>query len=233
MRRIAVFVIAAICATAVLWWMASGSPTTTEELSVQLDSTWPRVISLVLLLAVLGAGVIAGGPRLVEIGRALLVWGALAVVLIAVYSYRTDIERAGRTVLSSVVPGLAVTIQDGVTVTRSADGHFRIQGAVNGTPVTFLLDTGASLVLLTAEDASRAGIALEGTDFSLPVSTANGMTHVAPVSLDLVTVGSVEETHVVGAVAPAGSVPTSLLGMSFLSRLYRFEITGDRLVLQQ
>lgn len=233
MRRIAVFVIAAICATAVIWWMLSGTPTTTEELRVQLDTTWPRAISLILLLAVLGAGMIAGGPRLIEVGRALLVWGALAVVLIAVYSYRTDIERTGRTVLSSVVPGLAIPIQEGVTISRSADGHFRIKGAINGTPVTFLLDTGASLILLTAEDASRAGIAAAGTDFSLPVSTANGITHVAPVSLDLVTVGSVEETHVAAAVAPAGSVPTSLLGMSFLSRLYRFEITGDRLVMQQ
>lgn len=233
MRRIAIFVIVAICATAVIWWMVSGSPTTTEELRTQLDTTWPRTISLVLLLAVLGAGVIAGGPRLVEVGRAFLIWGVLALILIAVYSYRTDIERGGRHVLSSVIPGLAVPIQEGVTITRSSDGHFRIKGAINGTPVTFLLDTGASLILLTAEDASRAGIAPAPTDFSLPVSTANGMTHVAPVSLDLVTVGSVEETHVDGAVAPVGSVATSLLGMSFLSRLYRFEITGDRLVMQQ
>jgi aspartyl protease family protein len=233
MRRIAVYVIAAICVSAVFWWMLAGTPTTTEELGAQLDTTWPRAISLVLLLAVLGAGMIAGGPRLVDVGRAVLLWGALAVILIAVYSYRADIERVGLTSLSSVIPGLAVPIQEGVTVTRGTDGHFRIKGSINGTPVTFLLDTGASLVLLTTEDASRAGIAPEGTDFSLPVSTANGMTHVAPVSLDLVTVGSVEETHVAGAVAPAGSVPTSLLGMSFLSRLYRFEITGDRLVLQQ
>lgn len=233
MRRIAVIVIAAICATAVIWWMFAGTPTTTEELAAQLDGTWPRAVSLALLLAVLGAGLIAGRPRLVEVGRAVLLWGALALILIAAYSYRADIERIGLTSLSSVIPGIAVPLQEGVTVSRSADGHFRINGTVNGAAVTFLLDTGASLVLLTAADASRAGIAPAGADFSQPVSTANGMTRVAPVSLDLVTIGSVEETHVAGAVAQAGSVPTSLLGMSFLSRLYRFEITGDRLVLQQ
>ena len=90
MRRIAIFVIVAICATAVIWWMASGSPTTTEDLAAQLDTTWPRVVSLTLLLAVLGAGMIAGGPRLVDIGRAVLLWGALAVILIAAYSYRAE-----------------------------------------------------------------------------------------------------------------------------------------------
>lgn len=233
MRRLAIVVIAIAAVAAIVWWLAGGSPTTTEELASGLDATWPRALALVLLLAVIGAGIAASGPRFGQIGRAVLLWGGLAVILVGGYSYRHQIERIGRTTLSAVVPGMAVTTDQGVTVTRSADGHFRIQGSVNGAAVTFLLDTGASTVLLTSEDASRAGVAPAEGDFTLPVSTANGMTRVAPVSLDLVTVGSVEETHVDGAVAAPGSVPTSLLGMSFLSRLYRFEVSGDRLTMQQ
>ncbi|WP_018698960.1 retropepsin-like aspartic protease family protein [Amorphus coralli] len=233
MRRLAIVVVALVVGGSVVLWLVGGTPTTTEDLVAGLDATWPRALALVLLLAVIGAGVAASGPRVGEIGRALLLWGGLAAILVAGYSYRHQIERVGRTSLSAVVPGMAVTTDQGVTVTRSADGHFRVQGAVNGAPVTFLLDTGASTVLLTSEDASRAGIAPTRADFTLPVSTANGLTRVAPVSLDLVTVGSVEETHVDGAVAAPGSVATSLLGMSFLSRLYRFEVSGDRLTMQK
>lgn len=233
MRGFVVVLIALACVAAIGLWLAGGSPTTPEALVDGLDTTWPRAVALVLLGAVLIASIAAGGPRLKEIGRAVMVWGALALILIATYAYRSDIERVARTTLAAAIPGLAVTTGDGVTVSRSADGHFRIKGTVNGAPVSFLLDTGASLILLTSADAAAAGIALSPSAFSLPVSTANGLAEVAPVSLDTVTVGSIAESQVNAAVAPPGRLSSSLLGMSFLSRLYRFEITGDRLVLQK
>lgn len=233
MRRLAILVIAVACAAAVGLWLIQGAPSDPAELAASLDTTWPRTVALVLLAAVLLVSVAAGGPRLKEVARAVLLWGALALILVATYAYRSDLERIGRTTVSAVIPGLAVETGGGVTVSRGADGHFRINGSVNGAPVTFLLDTGATMVLLTAEDARAAGIDPPRSAYSLPVSTANGIARVAPASLDSVTVGSIEESDVGAAVAPPGQVSSSLLGMSFLSRLYRFEITGDRLILEK
>lgn len=233
MRRFAVTLIVILAVVAAVAWLAGGTPTTQEELMAGLDMTWPRTVALGLLAAVLTAGMIAGGPRLKEVGSAIAVWGLLALVLVAVYAYRHDLTRMAQTTLAAVVPGMAVSVDEGVAVSRGADGHFRVRGSVNGAPVTFLLDTGASLILLTSEDAAAAGVRPDRAAFSLPVSTANGLAEVAPVTLSDVSVGSISENEVSAAVAPPGSLSSSLLGMSFLSRLYRFEITGDRLVLQK
>jgi len=105
--------------------------------------------------------------------------------------------------------------------------------SVNERLATFVADTGATYVVVTYEDAERLGLSPHNLDFTAPVQTANGIAHVAPVSLDRVRVEDITVRNVPAAVAEKGALGTSLLGMSFLSRLKSFQIQRGELVLTQ
>jgi aspartyl protease family protein len=95
-----------------------------------------------------------------------------------------------------------------------------------------MADTGATLVLLTYEDAARLGLSPQRLDFSARVETANGVSHVAPVMLDRVRVDDITVRDVEAVVAERGALDTNLLGMSFLGRLKSFAKQGSELVLE-
>ena len=114
-----------------------------------------------------------------------------------------------------------------------AFGHFRAQADINGRPVDVLIDSGASLVVLSHEDAERLGLRLRAEDYSQRVSTANGASRVAPVMLDRINVGDISVRHVEAAVSEPGKLGQSLLGMTFLGRLQRVDMRGGILILQE
>lgn len=116
-------------------------------------------------------------------------------------------------------------------ITRSADGLFYVTAIVNGAPVRFLVDTGASIVVLRPEDALSAGIAIGENGFTATASTANGKTAMARVTLNEVVVGGTRSQGVEAAVV-RHNLPVSLLGQSWLSRLGSLTISGDRLRIQ-
>ncbi|MEA3047108.1 MAG: aspartyl protease family protein [Sphingomonadales bacterium] len=111
---------------------------------------------------------------------------------------------------------------------RAADGHFYADAMVNGAQVHFLIDTGASMVALTPADAQRAGIALPAE--RVTARGAGGTIEVAPIVIERIAIGPLEARGVSGAVAR--ELPISLLGQSFLERVGRVEISGDRMVLR-
>jgi aspartyl protease family protein len=108
-------------------------------------------------------------------------------------------------------------------------GHVIVEAAVNGAPVRLLVDTGASLVILTPADARAAGIASAELVFNHRVSTANGSARMAPVTLREVRVGQLSIYDVPAAVLE--NVNISLLGMSFLSRLQSYEMREGKLTI--
>jgi aspartyl protease family protein len=122
-----------------------------------------------------------------------------------------------------------------LSVTLAADsyGHFLVEPIINGIRLRMLVDTGATLVVLAREDAHRIGINPLPSDFRATVSTANGSVLVAPVLLKEVRVGELSVRDVPAAVFPDNRLQVGLLGMSFLSKLSRFEVAGARLVLKQ
>jgi aspartyl protease family protein len=120
-----------------------------------------------------------------------------------------------------------------VEIEAERNGHFNAEADINGRPIEVMIDTGATMVALSYEDAERAGILLNDNDFTRTVSTANGVARVAPVQLDRVSVGNITVRDVPAAVAERGRLKTSLLGMSFLSRLSRFDMRSGRLVMQE
>jgi aspartyl protease family protein len=111
-------------------------------------------------------------------------------------------------------------------------GHFIADPSVNGTRVRMLVDTGASIVALSAEDASRVGVRPLPADFTVPISTANGVTYAASVTLREISVGGLVVRDVKAVVLPRGRLEVSLLGMSFLRKLSHFEVAKDRLTLR-
>ncbi len=95
-----------------------------------------------------------------------------------------------------------------------------------------MYDTGASAVVLTQDAAKAAGLPLDFLNYSVAVETANGRTRAAPVTLDRIKIGGIEERAVPALIAQPGQLRTSLLGMSFLTRLKSSEVRGERLVLR-
>ncbi|HEX2256358.1 MAG TPA: TIGR02281 family clan AA aspartic protease [Afifellaceae bacterium] len=121
---------------------------------------------------------------------------------------------------------------DRVEVKAGANGHFFIDAQINYSPVSVMVDTGATVVALRRSDAERAGIRVHPADFTVPMSTANGTAHAALVELDSILVANIEVERVRAVVIPDEQLGVSLLGTSFLSRLRRFEIAGDTLIFE-
>lgn len=123
----------------------------------------------------------------------------------------------------------------GFTVELASDnrGHYEAAAEINGRDINALVDTGASMVVLTYEDAERAGIYVKPSDFTMQSRTANGIARNAPVTLDEVCIESVCVRDVRAMVAEEGRLHVSLLGMTYLGRLARFEVRSGRLLLEE
>jgi aspartyl protease family protein len=120
-----------------------------------------------------------------------------------------------------------------VVVSRDARGHFEVDARVDGRHLSFMVDTGASVIALTAADAGRLGLHPAAREFVTEVRTANGTVRAAPAELDRVEIGDLVVHDVAALVMPEGVLSDNLLGLSFLSRLRRFEYTDGKLVLEQ
>jgi aspartyl protease family protein len=163
---------------------------------------------------------------------AALLWVVLALILIVGYSYRFELRDVADHVLAELIPGHAITRGRSVEVARAANGDFEVSAQINGATIAMVLDTGASSVVLTRDDAKAAGLPLEVLAYTTNIDTANGRARAAPVTLDRVAVGGLVEHAVAALVAQPGQLRTSLLGMSFLNRLQSWEVRGDRLLLR-
>jgi aspartyl protease family protein len=119
------------------------------------------------------------------------------------------------------------------TIGRDSRGHFSTDGRVEGRRIGFMVDTGASVVALTESSAAQVGIRPSRSDFTAPVSTANGVVKAARARLASVDIGGLEVRDVDAMVLPDNVLSENLLGLSYLSRLKRFEYSGGKLVLEQ
>jgi aspartyl protease family protein len=138
------------------------------------------------------------------------------------------------------VAGPALAGQTGVVQLMSAtelkansNGHFVTEASINGTDVKVLVDTGATMVAMSYEDAADVGLHPRNLDFNVPVATANGMAQAAHVNLDRIDIDGVRVENVDGLVLPEGALQGTLLGMSFLSRLSGFKVEDGVLYLKE
>ena len=186
-------------------------------------------ILLWLLLSRLGSARPSDIARMVT---SVAIWAALLIALTSVYAYRFEASDIVGRIAGELFPSEPEVGRGGeVIVNRRLSGEFAIAGRVNGARVTFLFDTGASAVVLTATDARRAGVDAGRLAFDAPVTTANGPAMAAEVRLDQIAVGPIVMRNVAALVARPGALDESLLGMSFLERLKSYTVERDRLIL--
>jgi len=120
-----------------------------------------------------------------------------------------------------------------VIVPRDNRGNFQVEGRVDGQPMAFVVDTGATVVALTASDAAMLGIHPAEREFTAMTKTANGTVRAAPVQLGMVEIGDLLIRDIDAIVLPDGALSDNLLGLSFLSRLRHFEYGDGKLVLEE
>ncbi|GAA6175187.1 retropepsin-like aspartic protease family protein [Sulfitobacter pacificus] len=152
------------------------------------------------------------------------VWMMIFIGGAAAVGLWQDISRDART------PQFSVAGSDQIIVPRARDGHYYLTADVNGANLRFVVDTGASDMVLTQKDAKRAGINPESLAYLGRANTANGEVRTAFVRLDQVQLGGIIDTDV-AAVVNEGQMEQSLLGMGYLQRWGRIEITGGELIL--
>ncbi|MGZ5901579.1 MAG: TIGR02281 family clan AA aspartic protease [Reyranella sp.] len=164
--------------------------------------------------------------------RLLLVLLLMAATAGAVVAYG-DPERIAhaRDSVAEMLRKRAASPVRAVQITRGQGGEFTLQARINGVSTPMVVDTGATLVVLTQETARAAGLPLELLTYNVDLETAGGHTKAARLTLDRLAIGNLVERSVPALVVPHGQMKTNLLGMSFLDRLERWEVRPDRLVL--
>ena len=196
-------------------------------------SDWAQVWRLFGLLALVSSGVVYATGRQMRRGvRYAAIWAAIVVVLALAYTFRGDLLSVAMRVRGELVPAYAQTAAPHtLVVNQSEDGNFYIMGAVNGAPVRFLVDTGASDVVLSPADAARVGIDTAGLDYGHLYATANGTGRGASLTVDRLSVGPIAFAHAPLSINQA-PMDASLLGMTFLARLDAFGVRDGRLYLR-
>ena len=232
------WLLAVLAALVALFWYLGGQSANLD----QADETGRFIYSAALgVMALFLAFSIAGDYR-GRWGRAVLhgaLWLCLGVALIGAYAYRDDVKSFSARIAGEVLPpGQAVSVETGdageraVRLRKRPDGHFVARVDVQGSTLGFLVDTGASTVVLKPADAEKAGIDVNALAYTVAVETANGTAYAAPVRLRSITIGPIEVLDVEALVAKPGSLKENLLGMSFLKRLRSYEVSGDFLTLR-
>ncbi len=229
-RPVGLFVLlgAAIGLVGLVVWLAGRYPDSLTSRESMVD-----LVRYGGILALVCAGVLASGRfRLAKAVRDMSIWAAILLLLLVGYSFRRELTAIGLRVGGEVAPHQAFVAEDGaLTFRRGADGHFHAEIEIEGTPIRFLIDTGASDIVLTPRDATRIGIDVAALSFTQRYQTANGTVWGAPVILSSVAVGGIRFNDVRASVNSA-EMGQSLLGMAFLDRFSGYEVTGDEMRLK-
>ena len=154
--------------------------------------------------------------------------GVVAVVATQFLARAPAIVAAPRSTASSPAQGGPKLSE----IYADRQGHYRTSVEINHQLVPVLVDTGATTVALTYEDARRIGIVLNPGSFTIPMSTANGTVRAAATDLQVVRLGTIEAQYIKAVVMPAGALSESLLGMTFLGKV-SVTVDNNRMILRQ
>jgi aspartyl protease family protein len=186
-----------------------------------------RFFYLAILGMVIASGVFYNYRH--RLGTALqhaAIWALIFVGTTIAYGFKDHFT-------AQLYPDLARSINDRtIALSRADDGHFYALVGVNGTDIRFMVDTGATNMVLSKQDARRIGFSLDELSFVLPSDTANGRVYGAGVVLDQVELGDFVDRDV-RAVVNGGQMNISLLGMSYLGRFTNFNVEGNTLQLSR
>jgi aspartyl protease family protein len=192
-----------------------------------------QALQYIGIAALVASGALLG--RRVGVGaalRSILAWGGLGVMLILGYGYRDDIALIVDRLRGEPAPTVGqLTGERALTYRASASGHFVVEARVGDVPIRFLVDTGASHVMLSRADARRLGFDPAKLRYTQRFDTANGQIRAAPVTLEKVSLGPVTFDRVRAYVSD-GDFAGSLLGLSLLRRFRSYEVRDGTLTLR-
>lgn len=184
-----------------------------------------RVLYLGILVVAVGSYLLVEfRGRMGQMARGLMSWGLIVVGLMAGYGLWQDMGQ-------SFVPRQMVQASGEVVLPRAGDGHYYLSLDIDGTTIDFMVDTGASGVVLTQEDARKLGIDPEGLVYLGTAQTANGTVRTARIALENVRLGGFQDDSL-AAYVNDGEMGGSLLGMDYLGQ-FRIEIAGEKMVLRR
>jgi aspartyl protease family protein len=195
------------------------------------DAKIQLAYGLVLLTMLISGLAVASRAHLTHLVKSSLAWIAIALALITLYTYRDGFQAFADNIVATLDPAQPQAEAGMVTIRENSDGHYMANAEVEGVKVRFLIDTGASSVVLTKRDAERIGIDVDSLHYDTPVLTANGQTMVAPVLIRSLKLGPIELRGVYAHVAGDG-LDVSLLGMTVLKKL-NVEIGQHKLVIRE
>lgn len=183
-----------------------------------------RLIYLGLLLLALAFFAFGGGQRIGGKIRDLAIWGLIFAAAVVLYGFRDQLRR-------DLFPGsVHATSDSSMEITRSPDGHFWTEATIGGQMIEFMVDTGATDIVLNRRTARILGINPDSLTYSGRANTANGAVSTASVRLPDLSIGPFTDTNIPAQVT-SGGLTTPLLGMSWLRRFDTIEIRGDRMLI--
>lgn len=191
-----------------------------------------RLVYLLILGTLVGSGILHFVRESPSIAfRNAAIWLGIAGLLVVGYSFRTEFGAVADRVGGNLMPASGIESDGEITFFAADGGHFYVEAAVEGTPIVFLVDTGATDVVLSPRDARRLGWDLRELSFTRLYDTANGTGRGAPVTLKTFALGPIFLSDLPASVNRA-DLDTSLLGMTFLRRLSSYEVRAERLTLR-
>ena len=189
---------------------------------------YARLTYLGILIAVLvGSVLITRRGALGKMAKQAGIWLFIFVAVIAAMGMWQDIRTThppGANADSTQVKG------DKIVLSKQSDGHYYLNLTVNDQTLTFMVDTGASQIVLSQQDAAKLGFKRDQLSYWLQAQTANGTVQMAPVRLEKITLGDFSDQNI-QAVVNSGELHKSLLGMSYLNLFSSIEIKQNRMIL--
>ena len=196
------------------------------------SNEWINILYLILLLAFIASSIFTRGniPILRAI-KYISIWAAIAIFVIILYSFRFDFIGLKNRFLGELNPSnIQVNSADKIIINMSYGNHFYANVKINDKNIRFLIDTGATDMVLSLKDAKRVGIDLKKLIFNKPYQTANGISYGASVILRDIKFGNLNLKNIPASVNNS-DMGVSLLGMSFLRNFTKYEFYQDKLIL--
>lgn len=186
-----------------------------------------RALLLLLWIVLVASALMARRMPYIKLA---LAWIAIFGFLFMIAAFRQDFGTIWQRLKLAANPQNGIVAGGTLRIPMDNDGHFRVRVTLNGTPASFLIDSGATTTAVSAATAERAGIAIEPTGFGVAIETANGTIVARRVSIGRLQVGPITREDFPAITAPAFG-ETNVLGMNFLSSLSRWGVEGQTLLL--
>lgn len=181
-------------------------------------------------MTIVGSALLARRLPIGQTVKMALTWIAIFAVVLTLFSYRAEFLMVWQRVSSEVTGDRAQTEGDTLRVRMGDDGHFWVRATINGSTQSFLIDSGATTIAMSAVNARAAGVAINEDQLPVVINTANGAVEAKRGTIAKLVVGPITSSDIDVVIAPAFG-DTNVLGMNFLSSLASWRVEGQTLVL--